>query len=258
MKGLGTLLWLEYRRSRVWSAALVGSLLFWFWGMNQVRAIDLGEELGIRLVLLTMAWLVTAVVLAIMCGRFRGETRQGQYQVLLLSGPSGYVHILARFLYALGTALPFAVACGGLLAWAGRQAGLPLDTGSTLQAILVLPLWGAGVLVAPVLAWVLLLMTFVSAYRISGSGWIPGTVFVFGTGALFGPLLDWMTNISFSLPGWPLFGRLVDVLQNMNLDQEMPNPEWAFLLPQEPLWIMLALTVGMLVLAGRIWEEVEV
>ena len=261
MKGFATLLWLEYRRSRVWAAALLGSLGFWFWGLNQVTVTDVGERAGIRVAIVGIAALVGVIVLCFMIGRIRGETRRGQYQILLLTPPSGYLHILARFLFALGVAIVYYVIIGGLLWWVALQAGIHPDAGSILQLLLAGPFYGIGAVLVPFLAWTLLLMVFSSAFRLSGPGWIPGIVMVAGTPFLFRWIGDGILSVSYSLPTWRMYAGLTALAERF-------SPEELYVLgeeitvngvpvAQEPLWIMLALSVVMLIIAGRIWQEVE-
>ena len=102
MKKFSTLVWLEHRRNWLWSLPLMGSLVFWAWGIKQVTIMDVSERLAIRAGLLMGAAMIGTVILIMMIGRIRSETRNGQYQVLLMSPPSGYTHILARFTYAAG------------------------------------------------------------------------------------------------------------------------------------------------------------
>jgi hypothetical protein len=254
VKGFKTLFWLEYRRSGAWAIALIGSLAFWAWGLFQVRRIELAEQLGIRGMLVAMAAVVGAVVLALMIGRLRGETRGGQYQVLLLSPPSGHVHIAARYTFALATAILYYVMIGGLACWTLWMSAVPLDAGSIAQLTLTIPLYVLGVTVLPLLAWTLLLMVFTSAYRVSGPGWVPGTVMILGTLFALRWLIEGLVRVSHTLPGWRLLeGVQAGVLQTtMEADLEPVAT-----LPQEPLWIMLALTLVLLVIASRIWREVE-
>ncbi|MCK4411798.1 hypothetical protein KAV67_05875, partial [Candidatus Bipolaricaulota bacterium] len=185
MRGFLTLLWLEYRRSRVWAAALLGSLLFWFWGLNQVTVTNVGERAGIRVAIVGIAALVGVIVLCFMIGRIRGETRHGQYQILLLTPPSGYLHVLARLLFALCVGIAYYMIIGGLLWWVALQAGIHPDAGSVLQLLLTGPFYGIGIVLVPLLIWMLLLMVFSGAYRLSGPNWIPGIVMVAGTPFLF-------------------------------------------------------------------------
>jgi len=254
VKGFRTLFWLEYRRSGAWAIALIGSLAFWAWGLFQVRRIELAEQLGIRGMLVAMAAVVGAVVLALMIGRLRGETRGGQYQVLLLSPPSGHVHIAARYTFALVTAILYYVMIGGLACWTLWMSAVPLDAGSITQLTLAIPLYVLGVTVLPLLAWTLLLMVFTSAYRVSGPGWVPGTVMILGTLFALRWLIEGIVRVSYTLPGWRLLeGVQAGVLQTtMEADLEPVAT-----LPQEPLWIMLTLTLVLLVIASRIWREVE-
>lgn len=256
MKGLKTLLWLEFRRSGVWAAILVGSLAFWAWGLFQVRLVETAEQLEVRAILLVLAAAIGAVVLALMIGRIRSETRGGQFQVLLLTPPSGYVHIAARYGFALATAALYYVAIGGLAWWTIAMAGIPLGAGSVAQLTLAIPFYGLGVTVMPLLAWTLLLMVFIAAYRVSGPGWIPGTVMVLGTPFALRWLIEGIARVSYRLPGWHLFGDLEGAIGRA---AEQSNGEFdpIAVLPQEPLWIMLAVTIILLAIAGRIWQEVE-
>ena len=257
MKGFLTLLWLEYRRSRVWAAALIGSLLFWFWGLNQVEMIDIGERAGIRMGIMGIASLVGLVVLCFMIGRLRGETRGGQYQILLLSPPSGYLHILVRFLFALAVGIVYYVAIGGLLWWIAVKAGVHPDTGSVLQLLLAGPFYGLGTILVPFLSWTLLLMVFISAFRLSGPNWIPGIVMVAGTPFVFDWIGDWISRLSYSLPSWSMFGGFTWLIDEAEIETDIAITSQGVLVPQEPLWMMLGLSVVMLLIAGRIWQEVE-
>jgi len=254
VKGFKILFWLEYRRSGAWAIALIGSLAFWAWGLFQVRRIELAEQLGIRGMLVAMAAVGGAVVLALMIGRLRGETRGGQYQVLLLSPPSGHAHIAARYTFALATAILYYVMIGGLACWTLRMSAVPLDAGSIAQLTLAIPLYVLGVTVLPLLAWTLLLMVFTSAYRVSGPGWVPGTVMILGTLFVLRWLIEGIVRVSYTLPGWRLLGGVQTAVLQTTMEAQ---PEPVATLPQEPLWIMLALTLVLLVIASRIWREVE-
>jgi hypothetical protein len=262
MKGFRTLLWLEHRRSWVWAVALLGSLAFWAWGIKQVLVMDVGERLGIRAGLLGTAAAIGAVVLCLMIGRIRAETRRGQYQVLLLTPPSGYAHVGARFLYAAGVALAYAVAIGFFCWWIMALAGIHLDARTLFELTLAAPFYAISVSVLPLLAWTLLLIVFVSAYRISGPGWIPGTVMILGTPFAVRWLGRGISSVLYSLPAWRLFANApAAVFERFG----QPDPETVMQFneivyrgaPLEPLLIMLALTAALLAIAGRIWQEVE-
>ena len=249
-----TLLWLEYRRSRTWAAALLGSLLFWWWGLLQVRLLETTEQLGVRSAILTVAASIGALVLCLMIGRIRSETRQGQYQVLLLSPPSGYVHVLARFTFTSAVAALYTLAIGFLFWWTIAQSGIPLSGADISQIAFGLPLYLLAGALFPALAWTLLLMIYISAYRISGPGWVPGTVMFLAT-PFFGEwLVKLFIRVSYTLPGWRVLTDLERTLTSTYNEVIFESPA---IIPQEPLWIMLGLTALMLVLAGRIWQEVE-
>lgn len=258
-----TLVWLEYRRSRVWAAALIGSLALWAWGIHQVAPLEVGTQLLFRLSILAMAALIGGLILCLMIGRVRAETRHGQYQVLLLTPPSGYIHMLARFVFAVAVAIIYYMMVAGLCWWILAQAGVGLDAGNVIELLLAVPLYGIGVVITPALAWTLLLMIFISAYRISGGGWIPGTVMVLGTSFALRWYLRLVIDISYSLPSWRLLedvsNQMTDIINQTAAHTEIiiasQLPQAG--LPQEPLWGMLLVTVLLLALAGRIWQEVE-
>ena len=262
MRRFKTLLWLEHRRSWVWAISLLGSLAFWAWGIKQVRVMEVAERLGIRGGLLAVACAIGTLVLCLMIGRIRAETRHGQYQVLLLTPPSGYAHNGARYLYVAGVAFAYFITIGFLYWWIMALAGIHLDPTTLVELVLAVPFYAISVTVLPLLAWTLLLMVFVSSYRISGPGWIPGTVMVIGTPTALHWLIDGIVSVSYSLLGWRLFANAPAALIERF---GQPDPEAAIQIneviyngvPIEPLLIMLALTAVLLTVAGRIWQEVE-
>ncbi len=156
MKRFSTLIWLENRRNWIWSLPLMGSPLFWAWGIKQVTIMSVEERLGIRAGLLMAAATIGAVVLCMMIGRIRSETRKGQYQVLLMSPPSGYTHILARFTYAAGVAFAYYIAIGCMFWWIFELAGISFDARSLFELILAVPFYGMSVTTLPLLAYTLL------------------------------------------------------------------------------------------------------
>ena len=259
MKAFATLLWLEHRRSWVWTVSLLGSLAFWAWGIKQVQIADVAERLGIRCGLLGIAALLGPVVLCLMVGRIRSETRQGRYQVLLMTPPSGYTHVVARFAYAAAVALVYYIGIGMLYWWIAELAGIHFDARTLIELTLGVPAYALGVTIVPLLAWTALLMVFVSAYRISGQGWVPGTVMILGTPFLLRYLVDGITSISYSLPGWHVFANAPQALDPIrNRVDVMTSSQLVYYgVPIEPLLILLALTAVMLLAAGRIWQEVE-
>ncbi len=262
MKRFSTLIWLENRRNWIWSLPLMGSLLFWAWGIKQVTVMSVEERLGIRAGLLVAAATIGAIILIMMIGRIRSETRKGQYQVLLMSPPSGYTHVLARFTYAAGVAFAFYIAVGFMFWWIFALAGISFDARSLFELILAVPLYGMSITVLPLLAYTLLLMVFVSAYRISGPGWIPGVVMLLGTPIAMQWVGEWIVRISYSLPGWRLFSTapaaLIERFGELDPETAMDiNTALNQGVPVEPLLVMLAVTAVLLLLAGRIWQEVE-
>jgi len=266
MKRFSTLVWLEHRRNWLWSLPLMGSLLFWAWGIKQVLVMDVGERLGIRAGLLMGAITIGVVILIMMIGRIRSETRNGQYQVLLMSPPSGYTHILARFTYAAGVAFAYFIAIGFMFWWIFELAGISFDARSLFELIFAMPIYGMSVAVLPILAYVLLLMVFISAYRLTGTGWIPGVVMLAGTPIAMQWVSDWIVNILWKLPSWKVFENVPAAVYErfsqaeiqFTWEEALGAAEGTYTgLPIEPMLVMLALTVVLLLIAGRIWQEVE-
>jgi len=254
MKRLKTLLWVEYRRSRVWAAALLGSIVFWWWGLLQVRSLELINQLEIRAILLLIAASVGAAVLVLMIGRIRSETKDGTHQVLLMTPASGYAHVVARFGFTVSVAIAYYIGLMLMAWWAIGQAGIPLVAGDALALTLGMPLYAIATFLAPVLAWTVLLMVYISAHRVSGPNWIPGTVMVLATPLVFEKIGTGIYRILYRLPGWHVFEQLQLTLSGQYPDDSM-GP--ALIMPQEPVWIMLLVCGVMLALAGRIWQEVE-
>ncbi len=261
MRRFFTLVWLEHRRNWRWSLPLMGTLLFWAWGIQQVTLHDPGGRFGLRAGLLMSAASIGAVVLCVMIGRIRSETRHGQYQILLMTPPSGYTHILARFSYAAGVACTYYMAIGMLFWWIIYRTGIHLNPRSLVDLIVALPLYSMLIAVFPLLAYTLVLMVFISAYRISGPGWIPGLVMLAGTPFVLQRLSDWNARVRWTLPGWPVFESLPEnTFQQFAPDAALTSAsaDVAYSgLPIEPMLTMMAVTILMLVLAGRIWQEVE-
>jgi hypothetical protein len=176
---------------------------------------------------------------------------------------------LARFTYATGVAFAYYIAIGFLFWWIFELAGIRFDTRSLFDLILAMPLYGITSAVLPVLAYTLLLMVFVSAYRISGRGWIPGTVMLLGTPFVLQRLADWGERILWKLPSWHVFENVPAAVferfgqSAMTLDLGSAMSESAVSdidysgLPIEPMLIMLVVTAILLVIAGRVWQEVE-
>jgi hypothetical protein len=75
-------------------------------------------------------------------------------------------------------------------------------------------------------------------------------------------LVEGIARAAYSLPGWPILGSLgISEGAYMTASPDGHEPKMIVdgivHIPQEPLWIMLALTLVLLVIASRIWREVE-
>ena len=168
----------------------------------------------------------------------------------------GAVHLTSA------VAAVYSIAIGGLFWWTLAQAKIPLSVADISQLTLGFPLYALATILIPAMAWTLLLMVYISAYRVSGPSWIPGTVMILTTPFLGHWLGRLFVRVSYSLPGWHVLTdmqRVLDALGNSTTAtfQAEGVVETAAIIPQEPVWIMLVLSIGMLILAGRIWQEVE-
>lgn len=262
MRSFSTLVWLEGRRNWVWALSLLGSLLFWAWGLKQVRVPDVAGRLAIQSGLLVAAGTIGLLVLCLMVGRLRAETRNGQYQILRLSPPSGYTHVASRFTFAGGIAVLYFVTLAFLSWWIAEMAGVHFDPGTLVDLILATPVYTLTVVVLPLIAWTVFLMVFVSAYRLAGSGWIPGTVLILGTFVGVRWLWTGILSMMYRLPGWRLFADAPRAFAarsgslDADVSAQLDHIRYEGV-PLEPMLVMIALTVVLLLLAGRIWEEAE-
>ena len=59
------------------------------------------------------------------------------------------------------------------------------------------------------------------------------------------------------LPGWHLFKGARTLIESTSSGMIFETTNSGVVLPQEPLWGMLVLSAIMLILAGRVWQEVE-
>jgi hypothetical protein len=142
--------------------------------------------------------------------------------------------------------LIFAEALAGLSWWGTRGFGLEVS----LLGALGLALYGV-ILGLPLLALALLGQTLTWAYGLSRLGWLSGIATVLGVFALLGWLFELSARTVYSfLPVWP-FPALR--FQGVDLLAEVPVTG----LPSEPLLYALVIAALGIVLAGRVWDEVE-
>ncbi|PZA07958.1 MULTISPECIES: hypothetical protein [unclassified Meiothermus] len=245
---LPTLLWLELRKQLGWLMLLGGILLLSLVVALRVRQEAMGQPLdsvgglfaGQFAVFITAAFAGFLLLLAALGRAGRVESW------LLLSVPPGLIHQLARFLFAGAVLLVFAEALAGLFWWGTRGFGLELS----LPGVLGLALYGV-ILGLPLLALALLGQTLTWAYGLSRLGWLSGAALVLGIVALLGWFFELSARTAYAfLPVWPFPAVR---FQGVDLLAEAPVAG----LPGEPLLYALLLTALGIVLAGRIWDEVE-
>ncbi|WP_276953761.1 hypothetical protein [Allomeiothermus silvanus] len=243
-----TLLWLELRKQTGWLMVLGGILALSVVVVIRVRQEaggrslnELGELFAVQFGLFALAAFAGFLLLLIALGRAgRAESW------LLLSVPPGVTHQLARFFFAGAVLLVFAEVLAGLFWWGARGFGLEVGLLGTLGLALYLV-----ILCLPLLALALLGQNLTLAYGLSRLGWLSGIATVLGVFALLGWLFELSARTVYSfLPVWP-FPALR--FQGVDLLAEVPVTG----LPSEPLLYALVITALVIVLAGRIWDEVE-
>lgn len=245
---LPTLLWLELRKHTGWLMVLGGLLALSLVVVVRVRqeaggrSLDeLGELFAVQFGLFSLAAFAGFLLLLIALGRAsRAETW------LLVSLPPGLTHQLARFLFGGAVLLVFAEVLAGLFWWGARGFGLEVSLMGMLGFALYLV-----ILCLPLLALALLGQNLTLAYGLSRLGWLSGIATVLGSFALLGWLFELSARTVYSfLPVWP-FPALR--FAGRDLLQEVPVTGF----PSEPLLYALVLTALVIVLAGRVWDEVE-
>lgn len=239
MSALPTLLWLEFRKSQSFVAVLAGILLLTAVGLARLGANPLNQLQEEAIALFSVAATVGSTLLVV--ALFLSARQDGMG--LLTSVPGGLAHQAARFVYwgVLGTL--FALVLTALL-WAYFDRVIPGVPG--LSSTVTLLFYGLGLFWLPGVAYVLLALSYVQSYQLSRLGWLAGLVAFLGFFSLVSTLVRVGSRIAYAM-----LPPLTVSLQSLNsrLDD--------IRLPLEPLLLSLLLAVGLLLLAGRVWDEVE-
>jgi hypothetical protein len=239
MSALPALLWLEFRKSQSFVAVLAGILLLTGVGLARLGANPLNRVEEEAIALFSMAATIGGTLLVV--ALFMSARQDGAS--LLLSVPGGLVHQVARFVYwgLLGASFALTLA---LLMWNYLDRAVPGMPG--LGEALKLVLYGLGLFWLPGVAYLLLAFSYVQGYQLSRLGWLAGLVAFVGFFSLSEALVRVGSRIAYAaLP--PV------VISLKSLGGRMDDLR----LPLEPLLLSLALAAGLLLLAGRIWDEVE-
>ena len=260
MNGLRTLLWREYRSSRGWALSLLGSLGLWTWIITMISNEGVEDRLALRSLIILIAFAVGVLVLSFMVGRMHAEIRRDEHRTLLLAPIPGYLHILARLLFAISVGAIYAVCLGVLQWWIFVQAGAHLDAASIMQLVAAFPAFGVVVLLMPTLAWVLLLVLFANVYRLSHLSWLAAIAICAGTPVAL--IYRGINGLDHHLPVWtiaPGITRFFDQLAGMPSRGE--GGGWMMAVPgvahYGDIVGAVLLTVLLAFLAARLWEEME-
>lgn len=260
MNGFRTLLWKEYRSSRGWAIGLVGSLGLWMWIVNMISNKGIEDRLAVRSLIITVAFVVGVIVLSFMVGRLHGEIKRGEHRALLLSPIPRYLHILARLVFALAVGLIYSIGLGILVWWAFSHAGAHLDAISIMQLVAAFPAFGVVTLLMPTLAWVLLLVLFVSAYRLSRLSMVAVIMIFVGTPTSL--IYRGIIALDHHLPVWSVAPGITSFLERLaGTPSQGEESAWTMALPgvvhYGDIVGMFLLTGLILFLAARLWEEME-
>ncbi|RLC84871.1 MAG: hypothetical protein DRI37_08585 [Chloroflexi bacterium] len=260
MKGLHTLLWREYRSSRGWAIGLIGSLGLWTWIVSMISNEGVENRLALRSLIITVAFAIGVIVLSFMVGRLHTEIKHDEHRTLLLSPIPGYLHIVSRLVFAVGVGLIYAIGLGTLTWWVFSQAGAHLGASSIMQLVAAFPAFGIVTLLMPTLAWVLLLVLFANAYRLSHLTWIAVIVMCAGTPVSL--LYRGINGLDHHLPVWTTAPGITDLFNRL---AGMPTQGEGSMLTMAVPGVVhygdivgAVLLTGLLVfLAARLWEEME-
>ncbi len=254
MSGFKTLLWREFRSSWGWAVGIIGSLAVWAW-LAYMLSGALGRPdtvVASFLSLISIAFVIGMIVLAFMVGRLYGEIKREENRFLFLSPLSGYTHVIARLAFAAGIGWIYALGLG-LLGWLTFvRAGAQLGIGDIVQLVLVSPTFIAVTLMMPTLAWVLLLVMFMSAYRLSRLGWL--AVIAMGAGTPVSLIYAGVNTLGHRLPVWHLAAGIAAALREFGVNGTVSVPN---IIHSGDVVGALLLTALLVFLAGRLWEEVE-
>lgn len=260
MKGLRTLLWKEYRSSRGWAMGLLGSLGLWAWIVTMVSNEGVENRLALRSLIISAAFAVGVIVLSFMVGRLHAEIKRDEHRTLLLAPVPGYLHVLSRLVFALGVGTIYSVGLGTLLCWTFSQAGAHLDAASIMQLVAALPAFGVVTLLMPTLAWVLLLVLFANAYRLSHLTWIAVIVICAGTPASL--IYRGINGLDHHLPVWTIAPGITGFFNRLaGIPSRGEGAGWMMAVQSVVHYgdiVGTVLLTGLLVfLAARLCEEME-
>lgn len=249
-RSFGVLIWLEWKRLQT-LAAILAVMVFLtvlipiFFSPDRIELF--GNLYGARSTAMAAGLVLTLGLTVFSWAR---ERRTGLFQMLLGSPASAAQLVLARF---AGPAALLAVFLVVLNVATDAALGHFFQAKAHLGLSALAMLYVSGITVFPICAWVLLGFIFVWAFRSSGTSLAAMLVFLGGSGTLGALIVELLNTISGRLAKlviWPDF-RL------------QPEQGWTCVVKveqvyQEPLWVMLGVTLGCLVLSGVLWREVEV
>ena len=252
MNGFKTLLWREWRSAWGWAVGLIASLGGWTTIVISIQTGQPEDRFILRTLVLVAAGIVGMIILAFMAGRLHQEMKRGENRVLILSPVRGWVHIVTRLALPVGVGWAYLIGLGIIEWWAFGRLGAHLRTADVLQLALAYPSFIAIVFVLPSLAWVLLLVMFVSAFRLSRLGWLAAVAMFVGTPTSL--IYSGVNALDHHLPTWHFTAGVTAAMREFGMEGSIPVPG---IVHSGDIVGAILLTMLLVFLAGRLWEEVE-
>ena len=248
----------EYHRSWGWAIGVLGSLGLWMLVVYAIKGNGPYARMTQQTFVLSAAFAIGVIVLCCMVGRRHAEVRQEESR--FRSPISCYLRILVRVVFALGVGLVYSIGLGMLEWWVLALAGAHLGTIDVLQLTLVLPVFASFTLLMPTLGWVLLLVMFTRAYHGSRLTWLAAIAMCVGTPVTL--VYKGIMKLDQFLPVWYVGPGIVRFFNQLgNSARATGERSWLMAIPRivhsGDVVGTLVFTALVLLLAGRLWEEVE-
>jgi len=251
---------LELRKHRV----LIGGMLLvaFLWAAWMARQLLAGKSLVTLAIDIGFLFALTPVglLVPIVLARTLSGEAAGPLAFLLTSPRRGWAHVAARFSVALATLAVYYAVLAGISAWVASSVGIEYDAWLPPATwAYVLAAW-----VAPMVLVGIVYGLVVAAYRPGRGGQIVAVAAAFGLFKTWSWLVSQAGEHLSFLPQLPIPRLTVphEVAPYLGLapgDLDLQSSLQTFVdgIPTAPVFVGLLLTVGLFLIAARLWEEVE-